>query len=210
MHIAARRSSVNGYATTVTMRCLGLPAQVSCQFTPATLPLRAADIADASWVLSVPAGTVTGAYSGMVKVTDGMITQDLPFTLNIGDFAMSLASPMQQAQSTGYATYTTTLTSIFDYDQQVVNLSCTGLPQGASCPSTDFYSLPSPSGTSYTFGVITQSVPAGNYPFTITGTSSPLTHSVNATLEVTDFSASVTPTAATVAAGQSATFQLSI
>jgi len=203
-------TSVNGYATTMTMQCLGLPAQVSCQFTPASLPLRAADFVNASWVLSVPTGTKQGKYSGTVEVTDGMITQDLPFKLNVGDFSMSIATPTQQAQSTGGAGFTMTLTSIFDYDEQYVNFSCSGLPQGASCPSTNFTSLPTPSGTSYTFFVTTQSVPFGNYPFTITGTSAPLTHSVNATLQVTDFGASVTPTSATISAGGSATFQVTI
>ena len=164
-------TSVNGYTTTVGMQCLGLPMQSTCQFSPATLPLRAGDINNGGMAISVADGTAQGTYPAKVRVTNGLITRDLPFTLNVGDFAMGIGSPTLQAQSTGSANFAITLTSIFDYGQYV-NFSCSELPQGASCPaSLEFTGLPTIYGSSYTFGITTQSVPAGNYPFTITGTS---------------------------------------
>src|SRR5208337_5099174 len=91
----------------------------------------------------------------------------------------------------------------------LVDLTCTGLPAGASCPNP-FVSGPQAGGFELPFAITTQTVATGNYPFTITGVSSPLTHSVSATLQVWDFNPSVAPASGTVQAGESANFTVTV
>ena len=200
--------SEGGYGATLSIQCLGLPSQIQCQFIPASLVLRAGDFANAVWVVSVGAGVAEGAYPAKIRVTDGVISQDIPFTVNVGDFAMSLSPASLPVQSTGQGSYTLTLSSIQQFDQ-TVNLSCGGLPAGATCDLTSF-GTPGPGGTQMAFDVATQSVSAGNYQITVTGTSSPLTHTAVATLQVSDFSPSVTPTSATVSPEGAANFNVSV
>jgi len=201
-------NSVNGYSGTLNLECLGLPGQSQCQFAPATLPIPPGGGAQARVVLSVPAGTAAGSYAVTLQATDGALYYDLPLTLNVGDFTMSISPTLQQAFPTDTANYTLTLTSIDNYNGSV-NLTCTGLPAGASCPSS-LNNSPTPSGSALPFAITTQSVPTGNYPFTMTGVSSPLTHSASATLQVWDFLPSVAPTSATVNSSGSATFTVTV
>lgn len=159
-------------------------------------------------VVVVPAGTSMGSYPFTLRATDGALNYDLPLTLNVGDFTMSLSPAVQQALPTDAANYTLTLTSIDNY-QGLVNLTCTGLPAGASCPAV-FATNPLPGGSALPFAITTQSVAPGNYPFTITGVSSPLTHNTSATLQVWDFSPTVAPLSATVSPGGSANFTVTV
>ena len=201
-------TSTGGYSTTVTAQCLGLPWQIQCQFTPANLVLRSGTFLSGSWVLSVAAGLAEGSYPGKVQFTDGVITQSTPFTVNVGDFAMSLSPTVLQVLPSDQNVYTLTLTSMQQFDQ-IVSISCGGLPAGASCSSIPF-TTPQPGGTQISVGVGTQSVPTGNYQITVTGTSTPIVHTATAQLQVSDFTASVSPTSATVSAGGSANFNVTV
>ena len=93
--------------------------------------------------------------------------------------------------------------------ESVVNFSCSGLPANAQCTASA--AVP---GLDLSTGILVQTagVPVGNYPFQIVGNSGGITtHSVNAILHVGDFGASsITPTSATLAVGQSATFNLTV
>ncbi len=199
-------TSMGGYSTTVSSKCLGLPSQIQCQFVPASLVVRPGDDAQGYWILSIAAGFGEGSYPGKVRVTDGMITQDSPFTVNVGDFAMSMSPTILQLLPTDQGSYTLTLTSIQQFDQ-TVNISCGGLPAGATCSTVPF-DTPTPGGAQVSVGVQTQSVATGNYQITVTGTSTPVSHTVIAQLQVSDFTATVSPTSATIKAGGSANFNV--
>jgi hypothetical protein len=197
-----------GYTGIVTYSCLGLDGIAQCQFDPINLILLPdSTTADAQWIMSVPAGTSEGSYQANFQITDGATIQNIPFTLNVGDFTMSLSPPVQQVLPTDVATYTLNLTSIYNYEG-LVNLTCSGLPADATCPSGGIDPLPS--GSESPFPISTQAVLTGNYPFTVTGVSSPLTHSVSGTLQVWDFGPSVSPLSATVQSGGSATFTITV
>jgi hypothetical protein len=201
-------TSTGGYSTTISAQCLGLPSQIQCQFSPATMVLRAGAFASGNWVLSVAAGTAEGSYSGKVQFTDGVITQDTAFTVNVGDFSMTMSPPQVQLLPSDQGSYTMTLSSIQKFDQ-IVSISCGGLPPGATC-STIPFETPQASGTPVSVGVQTQSVAAGNYTITVTGTSAPVTHTATAQLQVSDFTASVSPLSATIPAGGSANFTVTV
>ena len=200
--------SVNGYSGTLNLECIGLPGQSQCQIGPNTIPIPPGGGAQAEVVLSVPAGTAMGSYPFTLRATDGASKYNVPLTLNVGDFTIGIGPAVQQAMPTGTATYNLTLTSVDNYDGDV-SITCAGLPNGAFCPNP-YGSIPTPAGSASALPVSTQSVAVGNYPFTITGVSSPLTHSASATLQVWDFTPSVTPLSATVTAGDSATFDVSV
>ncbi len=201
-------NSLNGYSGTLELECLGMPGQTQCQFGPTTIPIPPGGGAQTRVMFSVPVGTAMGSYPIKLRATDGSLDQDIALTLNIGDFAMSLSPIVQQAFPTDAANYTLTLTSIDKYNGPVA-LTCTGLPVGATCPSV-FNSGPQPGGFVLPFAITTTAVATGNYPFTITGESDPLSHSVSSTLQVWDFVPSVTPISATVSAGGSANFTVTV
>lgn len=207
-NLGAGARSINGYTSTLSFACRGLSQQGQCQFIPPNIALRSNDFSNARWVLSVNAGTPKGSYPASIRVTDGVLTQDIPFTLNVGDFSMSLNPSTIQIFPSGAASTTLNLTSVNKFDQ-IVNLSCSGLASGATCGVIPF-NTPQPSGAQTTVGVQTQSMPTGNYQLTVTGVSAPVTHTVTAQLQVSDFTGLVSPTSATVKAGGSANFTVTV
>src|SRR5260370_18804139 len=131
-----------------------------------------------------------------------------PWPLHVGAFPMGINQEIQPVLPTDIANFTIVLTSIVSFDGSVT-LSCNGLPAGVSCPSP-WTGNPAPGGAPVALQLFTQNNQPGNYPFTVTGVSSPLTHSASATLQVWDFNGTVTPTSATVKAGGSADFAVNI
>jgi hypothetical protein len=129
------------------------------------------------------------------------------------NFTMTLNTPSQTATS-GTATYMLTLTAVNGLNQAVTITCPSGLPAGAGCFSSQV--VPSASGTSATVNVvIVGTVPAGTYPFTITGTAGSMTHSVQATLMVgggtaPDFSVSLTSPSVSSLQGQTASYPVNI
>jgi hypothetical protein len=201
-------SSVNGYTTTVSVQCLGLSPNAQCTLIPSNLTLRPGDRSGAAMVIAVGADTPQGSYPAVVQVTDGVITQDIPFTLNVGDFSMSLSPQSLQLLSSDNGNYQLTVGSINHFNQAVA-LSCGGLPAGGWC-SMDPFTYPPTGASPITVGVQTQSVPGGNYQITVTGTSGPVTHTATAQLQVSGYTASVSPSSATVAPGSSANFNVAV
>jgi hypothetical protein len=200
--------SVNGYTTTLSFSCLGLTNEALCEFDPPNLALRSNDFSNSRWTLSVNPGTPEGSYHGKVRVTDGVLTQDFAFTLNVGDFSMSLTPTTIQMFPTDQTNATLILSSINQFDQ-TVNLTCNGIPSGTVCTIPPF-NTPTTSGAQTNLNLQTESAPVGNYQLDVTGTSAPLTHSASAELQIWDFTGSVTPTSATVKSGTSASFNVSV
>jgi hypothetical protein len=97
-------------------------------------------------------------------------------------------------------------TSTFGLNEQL-NFTCTGLPAGTQCgPNSLLYT----SGGTTGFGISHNQLAAADYPFQIVGTADIISHTTNAVLRVGDFTASLDKTAATITAGQLATFNLTL
>jgi hypothetical protein len=122
------------------------------------------------------------------------------------DFSIAV-SPTSASVSPGSGTTATVSTAVTSGSAQSVSLSASGLPSGATAsfsPSTVS------AGSSSTLTLSTSSsTPTGTYTVTITGSGSSATHTTTFTLTVrnptsNDFSIAVSPTSASVTAGQSA------
>ena len=203
-NLGVTAASVNGSTTTATATCTGLPSFAQCVISPPTLFVRPGDTARSVLSISVGANAQQGSYKANVVVTDGVITQTFPFTINVGDFTMSLSPSALQMLPNGENSYSLSVGAVNKFDQDVT-LSCGGLPPGASCSSVPFTI---PGSTPVTVGVGTQSVPTGNYQIVVTGISTSLTHTATAQLQVWDFNPSVTPASAIVSAGGSSNFNV--
>src|SRR5207244_496401 len=118
-------------------------------------------------------------------------------------------SPSSQAVSPGGSTsYSATVTGASGFTG-AVNFSVAGLPSGA----TASFSPASVTGSGSTTLSVTTSgtTPGGTYTLAITGTSGPVSHTVNVTLVVTgDFSISAAPASVSIAAGATATYNTTI
>lgn len=199
--------SQNGYGTTLSFKCLGLPSQAQCQFNPPTVSLPPGATSSTDVVVSVAGNAVEGSYAATMEGTDGVLTYDFPFTLNVGDFSMSITPSSVQMFPTDIASARISLTSIFSYGQPVY-LSCS-VPAGIQCGVPPFDD-PLPIGSNDTLSLQTQATPVGNYQVTVSGTSAPLSHSISAQLQVWDFNSSVTPLSTTMKAGSSANFTVNV
>ena len=122
-NLGVAASSVNGYSTTVSAQCSGLSAVAQCVISPPILIVRSGDSASAAMSISVNANAPQGSYPGNVQVTNGLTTQNFPFTLNVGDFTMSLTPQTLQVFPTGSGAYQLTVGSENQFDQAVY-LTC--------------------------------------------------------------------------------------
>ncbi|HET6176866.1 MAG TPA: galactose oxidase-like domain-containing protein [Candidatus Sulfotelmatobacter sp.] len=123
------------------------------------------------------------------------------------DFAIA-ASPSSQTVSPGNVTTYNVSVSASNGVNGSVSFSISGLPSSATGSFSP--SLVQGSGSS-TLSITTSSAtPTGSYPLTITGTSGTLTHSTQVTLEVADFSISVSPSSQTVRRRSKTTYSATI
>jgi subtilisin family serine protease len=202
-------SSRGGYQTTVSLHCENLPPGVTCQFDSTRLDVPAGGSAGTPLVLNISSPLPVGNYTFNVIAADAAITDTLQGSFQVGDFGIQLQSDGNPALPSGEQIVQVNLSSINNY-QGSVNLTCSGLPAGASCGSGgSVFGI----GTSVVTGIAvdTANVPVGNYPFVINGGTGFTTHSTNAVLHVGDFGTStITPSSATLNVGQSATFNLKL
>ena len=123
------------------------------------------------------------------------------------DFTLSVSPTSQTIGTTGQASYTLTLQSVNGFSN-TVQLTCSGLPPGATC-SLDGASVGAGSSS---LVIQTQNAAAGTYVLNLTGTNGTLTHSAQSDLIVSSgsFSGSLSPKTATVAVGGSQSFTLQV
>jgi hypothetical protein len=153
-----------------------------------------------------------GSYVASFTATDngGLTSQAATRTITVSDFSLSAAPASQAVTQGGSADYTATVTGGSGFSG-VVTFGVTGLPTGATA-SFNPGSVTSSGSTTITVST-TASTPPGSYPLRITGTTGPVSHSVDVTLVVNvvgDFSISVTPASRTIQSGTSTTFTVTI
>ena len=219
-------SSVNGFASGVTLSCVITPVQKvsppTCAFdqtpiTPGGTP------ATATLTVSTSGSTPAGTYSVTVTGSSGPLTHTTSESLtvqanNTPDFSISASAFSPTTVSAGATADTHVTTSSLNGFSSAISLSCSGQPTGVNC-SFNPNSLTG-SGTS-TLAIATSGATSpGTYSITITGQSGGgnrlLTHSTTVNLTVTNpvggasFTLGVSPGSKSLAAGASASATVSV
>jgi hypothetical protein len=76
-------TSGDGYTTTATLACKGLPAGLTCQFTPATMLVKAGGKGVANMVINVDASVTPGDYQFDISAGDGVVSTSLPAVVTV-------------------------------------------------------------------------------------------------------------------------------
>ena len=174
-------AAVSGFSGVVGFTVSGLPSGVTAGFNPATVT----GSGSSTLTLTVAAGTVVGTYPLTITGTSGILVHTAGASLTVtpaADFTLSGTPPSQTVVAGGNAGYTVTVGALSGFSG-TVSFTTSGLPGGASAgfsPATV-----TGSGTSTLTVTTTAAVAAGTYPFTVTGTSGTLIHTVNLSLTVT-------------------------
>ena len=152
-----------------------------------------------------------GTYVASFTVTDnvGATSQPATRTITVPDFSLSATPASRSILAGAGTTYTATVTPGTGFSG-TVTFNVSGLPSGAS-GSFNPASV-NASGSTMLSVSTSASTPAGSYPLTITGTSGPVSHTVNVTLVVTgDFTISAAPPASvTISRGATASYTFTI
>jgi hypothetical protein len=153
----------------VSLSCLGLPVEGSCEFSPATMSPTSTSPVTVTLTINVAANIPTGTFSIMILgVTPGGPNRFQSLTLLVNtaaspNYTLTIANPALTAPVNVSATFNGTLTAVNGYGSQV-NLSCgTGAPP--SCAAVPSIATPSSAGEPFT--VIVSSVSAQSYSFNI-------------------------------------------
>lgn len=176
----ANVSSTGIGSSTFQLSCSGLPTTASCgNFSPVSFSVGAGETNGSSFDITTSSSITPGVYPFTITATDGFTSFSAAQTLRIGDFSLGLQPSSLEMSPTGSANFTLTLTDLFGYGE-TVTVSCSNLPSGASCPSQG--------ATLYTgsqpFSINLKGVAAGNYTFSLTGTSPVLSHSITGQFQV--------------------------
>ena len=126
------------------------------------------------------------------------------------DFTISAAPGAQTVLPGGAANFGLTLTASGGFSS-AVNLTCSNLPSGAACNFSAASVTPSGSGSASTLTITAPpTIALANYPVTVNATSGGTTHTQNVQLTVGGITGSISPSSATIAAGTSGNFAVSM
>jgi hypothetical protein len=211
-------SRSGGLSADVSLSVSGIPGGASAGFSPSTL---SGSATSSTLTVNTSAGVAAGDYSLTITGTTGTLTHTIGATLSVQanvspDFSLGITPSSRTVTAGGGTSYTVTLSTSGGFSGSVA-LGTSGLPAGASA---SFSPGTLGSSTSSTLTLTTSgSLAPGTYPFSVTGTSGSLAHSVPASLSVQsaappppsgDFSISVSPSSATVPSTGTATVTVTI
>ena len=198
--------TIGGYETTVQFSCQGLPQGASCQFGTNPLAVGPGQSVITSLVIQTSSNTPLGTYPVVVTASDGVVSDQLTISLNVSDFQLAVAPAAVSVATGNSVNFTVTLTTFGGWSS-LVTLSCQMTPQVAAGCLTQ--SLLAAGNTTVSFSAA--GVPVGNYSVVFSGSADGVTHTAPAvTVRVGGVSGTVSPNAATVAVGSSATFNVAL
>lgn len=199
-------TSLGGYSGVFgDFSCSGLPAGLSCEFASSSVSLPAGGIAENGVSVPIPVGTPGGTYSVTISASNGALTPSATVSIDLGDFTLNINPSLISADSAS-GPYTSVSATFLGDLNQAVNLTCTGLPAGASCSPGSL--SPSTSTTTLEISSTGANLAPADYPFQIVGSANVVSHSVDATLRISGYTASLDKTSAAISNGGSATFNI--
>jgi hypothetical protein len=215
--ISFQISALGSFSGSVALSCTNLPAGATCQFQPSTASPTAGSPVGVT--LSVAASSITalGTYGIAISASttgEAAKTQNLTLVVaSFPDYRLSIANPMLTAPINTSATFNGSLTAIDGYNSPVA-LSC-GAGAPPSCIVSPASVTPSSQGAAFT--VTVSSAVGQTYQFNIVGVGSDsgsTTHAASVSFTSTgqgfDFSIGVSPASASVQAGQSPSFTVTV
>ena len=151
-----------------------------------------------------------GTYIVSFQVADDDNATSQPATraITVADFSLSATPSSRTIAPGGSSSHSVAVASQNGFTG-TVNFGIIGLPAGVTA---SFSPAAVTGSASTTLGISTNtSIPAGTYPLVITGTSGPVTRTVNVTLVVNgDFSISAAPATATINIGGATKYSVAI
>jgi hypothetical protein len=212
-NFSGRAIALNGYTGSVTLNCTGSSPPSKCAFSPNPVSPSSSGAA-----FTLTASGADGEYSFNVQGTDAnQLKFKFPLTLDVVDFALTAPSPSSVTVNVpGNSPPVQFQVKAFGPFSGTVDLTCSGLPSGATCnfqPSSAVNPTSSnPVNMKLTISTAS-STPSGTFPITIAGTTPGGPQEAQSlTLTVTnlaDYQLAITPTsqtAAETAKGAQATF----
>jgi uncharacterized membrane protein len=200
--------AVGGFSGDVALSLSGLSgAEASWSFAPAAI---AGGAGAAQLTVTTTAAIAPGVHTLTITGTSGTLSHSVTASLVVPDFTLT-ASPSSRSTTPGTAvTYTVSIGSLNGFAGTVA-LSLSGLPAG----STSSFAPASVSGKGTSQLTVTPaaSLAPGTYPLTVTGTSGAIVHTARVTLVVAsppDFGIAASPASASVVAGQSVTYTVTV
>jgi microcompartment protein CcmL/EutN len=185
-----------GFSGSVTLSASGLPSGVTASFSPN--PLTGTDY-NSSLLLQASSSTVPGQYTVNFTGVSGnkTATASMPLVIVAPSFAVS-GNSLTVGQGLSGTTYVY-VNQLYGFSG-AVNLSVSGLPSGVTA---SFSTNPTTAYSDQLTFNVGSTVPAGQYPLTITGTSGSLTQTSTLTLTVGVPSFTLSSYGLTVGQGQS-------
>jgi hypothetical protein len=206
--LALELGSLDGYTGTFSgFSCSGLPVGVTCTFASNAATVYPGRVARVNFTMAAASNAPFGTYSTPIVATDGFVHASAPFRLGLGDFTLSINPTIPSIASIGLSTPTLSSTATNGL-QEGLAVACSGLPAGVTCNTSN--TLFNTAGANMPIYLSASNVKVGDYPFQITGSTPAVSHTINATLRVGDFSASLDKTSATLSKGQSTDFLLTV
>ena len=200
--------SQNAFASAVNLSCASLPAGITCSYSPASVTPPANGSAPSTLTVNVGGAVASGTYVFQAQGVTGGLTRTVNISVTVPaqpDFGVNCSPASVSANQGGSGTSTCTVNSMNAFTS-AVNLSCTGLPAGASCAFNPGTVTPPSNGTAAsTLTVSVTNTPVGSYNFQAQAVSGALTRVFDMTLVVNTLS--VEPFALAVDASGNGVFQ---
>jgi hypothetical protein len=204
-------TSIGKYTDTYSaFACGGLPVGASCSFSPNSIHIPAGGSGKVTVTVVTTSSTPFGSEVVTVLASDGVLPTSAEFDLGIGTFSFALNPTIIPVGPTG-STVATLSSSSTNGLNEPITFACTGLPSQEGCtPSATLYTQGGSMTGSVNLGINHSQLAPTDYPFQITGTADLLSQTLNAILRVGDFTASLDKTTATISAGGSTTFNVTL
>jgi hypothetical protein len=206
--------SLGTFSSPVAMRVLNIPIGMNATLNPATVTPPQGGPASSILTITTESTLSPAKYFLLVEGSSGSVNNSQYVAIIIGDFSISAAPSTRTASQNSIATFTVNGTSIDDYSD-TMTLAVAGVPTGVTSSFTpSSVSIPSGGAASSNLSLaVSATAPIGSYVLSITGTSGSQSRMTNVTLNVVapqDFSLAISPNAATVRNGSSATFTITV
>ena len=193
--------SQNGYSGNFdSLTCTGLAPGGSCSFAASELTLRAGGTTDTAFRITASPSTPLGIYPVKVVASNGALSASATVNFGVGDFNIAAAPDIIDVNDSTNQPQTTISANFLDGYTKDVTLSCAGLPAGATCYAP-IPLFPGSSTTSLQVVPPQAGLATGDYPFTITASSSDVTRSIPATLRVESLSGTLSQSSLTLRSG---------